>query len=129
MLNWIVKRIFSEKNVGYILKIAQPKIREALLDLLHDENFHKDTLIPIMDGYYDRYRQKVFGTLGGLQKGLNSEVNKAIPEMDFFDNDGRLSIKKILPMVMKGGLSGLLGGKQPQNSTQSQDRGGNAPKM
>ena len=129
MLNWIVKRIFSEKNVEYMLKIVQPKIEEGIINLLHDEDFHKETVIPIMDGYYDRYRQKVFGTIGGLQKGLNSEVNKVVPDLDFFDRDGRLSIKKILPMVMKGGLSGLLGGKQAQNSSQTRDRGGNAPTM
>ncbi len=129
MLNWIVKRVFNEDNVGYILKIVQPKLKEAVLDMLHDEEFHKETLIPIMDGYYDRYRQKVFGTIGGLQKGLNSEVNKAIPQFDVFGKDGRLSAKKILPMIFSGGIQGLLGGNQAQTNRRTGKGSQNAPKM
>ena len=82
-----------------------------------------------MDGYYDRYRQKVFGTIGGLQKGLNSQVAAATPSFDFFDADGRLSIKKILPALMGGGIQGFLGGKQAQTNPQTGKGSQNAPNM
>jgi len=135
-LSWVIKRLFNEKTVGYLLKMVEPRLQEVLDEylinsvenLLTDEEFHKK-LTTVTDAYYERYRRKVVGTLGAVQQGLNKEVGVSSPDFDFFDAEGRLSVKKIIPMLLSGGFRGIFGGNKTQNRPQTGDGGQNAPNM
>ncbi len=136
-MSWLLRRIVNEKNVGYLLDIVRPKMQEevnemvseAVTDLLLDEEFYQ-MLNPVLDAYYERYKRKIFGTIGGLQKGLNTQLGGGnggdIP--DLFNEEGQLSIRKLLPFAMKSGiLRNILGGKGAQNNPLSVKGGREAP--
>lgn len=137
VMEWLIKRIFSDKIVGYLIEKVRPRLKEEFLeiskeaidDILTDEEFHK-RLTEVGDAYYDRYRRKVMGTIGALQQNINKIGDSTKqPQFDFFDEEGRLSIKKILPMVFSGGIQSFFRGKQAQSGTRSTEQGQNAPEM
>ena len=139
-MSWIIKRLITPKTLDYIIEIAKPKLqeqvneymKEGFLDLLRDPDFIQDTTL-VTDALYERYRRKIIGTMGGLQKGLNSAQDSLVEGTDFFDNDGRLSIKKILPWGLKQLQNRKNGGStignQAQNSNRNTKEGSNAPLM
>lgn len=139
-MSWIIKRLFSDKNLGYIIEKARPMLRIAMAEEIKEsitKAFQDPEFIEVVnsvgDAYYERYRRKFFGSMGGLQKGLNSEVSKIPGDFDFFDKEGRLSIKKILPKLLSGGIAGFkLGGSntnQAQNTRGSGKGSQEAPQM
>ena len=122
MLDWFWKRVFSERNIGYIIKNAQPHI-QAELDV-----FVKNSIITTIndpevgqwvtalgDGLYDRYMKKFTGFIGGTQKGINAQANRVADELNPFadiigeDSEGNLTFNLMgaVKTFLSGGLSGL----------------------
>ena len=58
-------------------------------------------MIAFTDSLYDRYKLKVLGSLGGLQKGMNYATAEANPLGNIIDSRGHISLKGILPILLE----------------------------
>lgn len=138
-MSWIIRRLFNTRNIGYLVKKAQPMLQEQLdtylLESLHrvleDEEFHS-RLLQVTDSYYERYKAKTLGFIGGTQKGINAEVGRQQEALlpNIFDNEGKISAMKSMQFLLGGGLKRLQQGgigsrNKPQIGKESQD----APQM
>ena len=137
MFEWLIKRVFSEKNVGYLMEKANPLMREAIkteakeaiLNVLEDEEIAAG-LTQYGDALFARYSKKFWGSVGGVQKGLNYAVAGAQDDLGIFDEDGGISISGIIKGALTGKFKGLLGGGGvSQNPIQRANQGGGNPYM
>ena len=138
MWEWLIKRVFSEKNVGYLMEKATPFMREAIkteakqaiIGVLEDPEI-AEGLTTYGDALFARYSKKFWGSIGGKQKGLNYAVAGATQDIGIFDEEGNISIASIIKTAMTGGFKNLLGGGgMGNNPTPSQGRpGGGNPYM
>lgn len=126
MLDWIFKRLFTEKRVGSLMEKASPYIQNSINAMAKDTVFNlmedEDVSLAITtygDALFARYKQKVWGTIGGLQKGVNAVTLAANPKLSFMDEDGNLSLGNLFKAYMSGGLKGMLGGSSPSASSPS----------
>lgn len=103
MFGFIVKPIVTEIKK----EISKDFIRDLVIESLNDEEFQKQ-IIGFTDDLYERYRAKVFSTLGGLQKGANSIGEIGIPNV--IDKKGHLNLSALLPMLLGGSRT-----NQPQS--------------
>lgn len=117
VFNWLWKRVFSDENVGFLIKKADPhvtnyvvtKVKEATFILMEDPEFHA-WLTQMGDAYYDRYMKKINGWIGGKQKGINYAVNGAIENLNplagVMDEDGNFSLSMAIKTFMSGAFRG-----------------------
>jgi len=138
-MSWIMRRLFNTRNIGYLVKKAQPIIQEQMdtyiLESLHrvleDEEFHS-RLLQVTDSYYERYKAKTLGFIGGTQKGINAEANRQQEAIlpNIFDGEGKISAMKSIQFLLGGGLKRLQqGGIGGQNKAQNGKGSQNAPQM
>ena len=126
LLDWILKRIFTEKRVGSLIEKATPYIRDSIkpmvkdmvFDLMEDEDMSL-AITTYGDALFERYKRKVWGTIGGLQKGVNAVTLAANPKLSFMDKDGNLSLGNIFRAAISGQLKGMIGGSQGSASSPS----------
>lgn len=118
MLNWLWKRIFTPDRVGYLVQIARPQLNqmmaEMVLDTMENEEV-KAGIVMMGDQLYTHYSKKFFGTIGGLQKGVNSQVAEMNPLTQIIDKDGNIDVKNII----SGFILGKLALPQMQGQTRS----------
>lgn len=114
MFDWLYRRIAR----GVIANISTDDLKPIIQGFLSDEEVQKG-LFQFTDAFYDRYRNKVMGTLGGLQKGVNYAVEGANPLSSIIDSRGHISLKGIIPMLAGGLFSGGESTPQPQISSPS----------
>ena len=139
MFNWLWKRVFSDKNVGFLIEKADPyvtkymvsKIKEATFILMEDPEFHS-WLAAMGAMYYKRYMGKINGWLGGKQKGINYAIDGAMENLNplagVIDDDGNFSLGNAIKMFMSGAFRG--GGSSevgPQAGSQGGQRALPAP--
>jgi hypothetical protein len=127
VFQWLWKRIFSEKNLGFLYEQVRPLIVEDMTYLVKDtiQNVMEDEEVAEWvtkygDGLYDRYSKKFWGTIGGLQKGLNFSMQQENP-LNILDEDGNLSLSGIIKGVISGKLGDLIG-RRSEASTPSGKR-------
>jgi len=114
--NWIFKRLFTPKRVASMIKNNTPIIADAMKDsiqsVLEDEEI-AGMLIQYTDEIYNRYlgkSGKLWSTIGGFQKGINSTIDGEMQQLNPFSQfleDGELSmsglVKGILSQALRGG--------------------------
>lgn len=107
-----------EKVKPYITDSIKVDVKDMIFDLMEDEEVGL-AITTYGDALFERYKRKVWGTLGGLQKGVNASL---APEksLSFMDDDGNISLSNIFKLAMTGQLKGLMGGgSSPSASTPS----------
>ncbi len=128
MFNWFWKRIFSAERIASIMDKVRPyvmdsinvNVKDLIFNALEDEEIGL-AVTTYGDLLFDRYKKKVWGTIGGLQKGVNASL---APEqsLSFMDAEGNISLSNIFKMAMGGQLQGLLSGGQSPSSSQPSSR-------
>lgn len=109
VLDWIFKRLITPERVGDLIKNNQVVITEALKDsikeILEDEEIAQGVVM-YTDGIYNRYlgkSGKLWGTLGGVQKGVNyaiqGEIDQKNPIAAFLNEDEGFNIAGIFKKV------------------------------
>ena len=137
-MSWLMRRLFNEKNVGYLYQIVRPIIqedlgemaKEAVIELLQDEEVATG-VASYADAIVDREKKRVFGTIGGLQKGINYAAppqggGGGLPDFDIVDEDGNISLSKGIHWYLKNrsklGSGGGIGGfRSPQSGSGAQN--------
>ena len=83
MFGWITKRLFSRQNISKILEDNQDLVtdyaKSTIHNVLEDEEV-AEHLKQYGDALYNHYIRKFFGTLGGMQKGINYQMGEAVQE-------------------------------------------------
>lgn len=113
-MSWIVKRIFSDKSIEYLVEKARPKVDdmvvESMNDYLSSEEFGQ-YLIGVTDAIYERYSKKFFGAIGGRVRGINAEVDREIAEESpllgiarKWQKTGKLDAKGAVLSLLLGGF-------------------------
>lgn len=95
------------------MKQAMPHMEEEVKNMIHklleDEDIAKHMTM-YTDMFYNRYEKKFWGTIGGLQKGVNSAVNAEVeaanPLSQIFDEEGNISLSSIVKGFIQRGFSG-----------------------
>lgn len=134
MWKWLIKRIINEDNVEYFINLAKPYLgdiaRDMAVEILEDENIIRG-VVELGDGLYERYRGKIFSTLGGVQSGINRGLNAEIkgnnPIAGFIENPEGFSVTNIFKKLALGFLQKQKGGSTPQSQTTN--RPGRTPEM
>jgi len=134
MFQWLWKRVFSDRNVGFLMQKAEPymskfiveRVKEATFTLMEDEEFNA-WLTHMGDAYYNRYMSKFQGWIGGKQKGINFAVDGAIdnanPLNAIMDDEGNFSLSKAIRTFMSGSFKGFgVGSPSPAMSTTPGER-------
>ena len=102
MFDWLYRKISTglSKNLD-IKKLVLEKIdvNELFMELIQNEET-QGAIVAFTDGLYERYRAKVLGTIGGLNKGLNAMTDEANPLVNVLDNKGHINLKKLLPYIL-----------------------------
>ena len=123
--NWVFKRLFTPERVVSLIKnnqiIISEVMKDSIQDVLEDEEIAK-MVIQYSDTIYNRYlgkSGKLWGTIGGVQKGLNfaveGEVGEQFNPFSNFLEDGELSLSGLV----KGFLSNAFKNRGiPQGSPQ-----------
>ncbi len=117
MFEWFWRKVFSEERVGYLIEKAKPfitnsikvDVKDMIFDLMEDE----DIALGVKtygDALFERYKKKVWGTIGGLQKGVNAATLKGKQQLGILDDEGNISLGNIMRMAMSGQLKGLMSG-------------------
>jgi len=83
---------------GILSNVSPEDLKPLVQGFLSDPEVQKG-LMSFSDVFYDRYRTKFFGALGGLQKGVNAMVESENPYLDILDSKGQVSLKKIIPIL------------------------------
>ena len=99
MFGWFYRNLAR----GILSNVSPEDLKPLVQGFLSDPEVQKG-LMAFSDIFYDRYRTKFFGALGGLQKGINSATENENPYIDILDSKGQLSLKKIMPILV-GGLT------------------------
>ena len=108
-----------EKVKPYIMDSLNVNVKDLIFNALEDEEISL-AVTTYGDALFDRYKRKVWGTIGGLQKGVTAASLAANPKLSFMDKDGNISLSNIFRMAMSGGLKGMMGGgSSPSASTPS----------
>lgn len=95
MFKWFNKAIAR----GIKAEMDKEFFKTILIETLNDEETQK-FIVEFTDTLYDRYRQKVLGTLGKMQAVTNSTGEVMMPNL--FNKKGQLDLKALLPMVLGG---------------------------
>jgi len=85
---------------GILLNVSQDDIKIIVQGFLSDPEVQKG-LMEFTDSFYERYKLKVLGTLGGLQKGINYAVNEQNPLANIVDSKGQISLKRLIPVFIE----------------------------
>lgn len=129
MFEWLWKRVFSEKNIGYLVQKAEPymdsfiedRLKLAIVNVLSDEEIGA-MVRDYGDALYQRYMQKLGGFLGGKQKGLNFAIDKVNPMSQILDEDGNISLSNIFRTFLSGRMGQILpNASQGQSQMASMD--------
>jgi hypothetical protein len=51
------------------------------------------------DAIYDRYTKKFWGSIGGMQKGLNFQMQGMNPLENLFDKEGNFSLSGLIKTI------------------------------
>lgn len=101
--------------------------KEAVLDLLSDEEV-AEFAAKYADALVDREKRRVFGAIGGMQKGINYATNsgKEPLELDLFDDEGNFSLATAVKWFMRNrnklpSLTSIGGQYNPQSGEQAQN--------
>ena len=121
--NWIFKRLFTPKRVASMIKNNTPIIADAMKDsiqsVLEDEEI-AGMLIQYTDEIYNRYlgkSGKLWSTIGGFQKGINSTIDGEMQQLNPFSQfleDGELSMSGLVKGILSQALRGESKQQQPQ---------------
>lgn len=95
VFGFIVKPLVAEIKK----ELTEDYLRNLVIDSLNDEEFQKQ-IIAFTDDLYERYKAKVFSTIGGMQKGANSSGEDVFPEI--IDKKGHIRLSGLLPMLLGG---------------------------
>ena len=106
MFGWFYRRI-----AGGIIRNTD--ISDLFLKITTDETCQKQ-IVAMTDQLYERYKLKVLGTIGGMQKGLNFSQGEQLPNI--IDSKGHVSLKNIIPLILPR-LLGNQGQNQGQTSS------------
>ena len=86
-------------------------LRDVFIDFMNDEETQK-FVKEFIDVQYDYIRAKVFGTIGGLQKGANAMAMQNTPSL--IDRKGHLNLMGLLGLLKGLGQgTGTPEGEQP----------------
>lgn len=125
MFEWLYRRIadgiirnldiskldFSKTDFS---KVQSPEFDlKSMFNKLVDDSEVQKTITEMGDALFERYKVKVLGTIGGLQKGINAMGGDVIP--DVFDKQGHINLKKGLSWFLSNMASGQ-SQNQPQTS-------------
>jgi len=96
VFEWFWKRIFSDKNLEYLIEKSEPymdkfiekRAKTAVFNLLEDEEVG-EWVTAYGDALYKRYIGKLAGSIGGAQRGINFQQKgsplDALGDMENFD--------------------------------------------
>ena len=91
------KTIYNDVLVVIRAEFTPKSLGSLLQETLNDEEMQK-YLIEFTDALYTRYAQKILGTIGGLQKGINAQESSGLA--DIIDSKGHFSLKKLIPHIL-----------------------------
>jgi len=111
-------------------------MKDSIQDVLEDQEI-AGMVIQYTDSIYNRYlgkSGKLWGTIGGAQKGLNyaidGEMEKMNPFSGFLDGEGEISLSGIAKGILKQALSRQGRGQgSPQGSPRSPGSTNRTPNM
>lgn len=135
--NWLFKRLFTPKRIAYLIKSNQKAISEAMKDsiqdVLEDEEIAK-MIITTTDHIYARYLGKggkLWATIGGVQKGLNYQVEGEMEKLNPFSNLIQEGEDISLSSIAKGFVRNLFtqSAGQPLPNQQIEYKGNVVPNM
>ena len=102
MFDWLYRKISTGLSKNLDIKklvLEQIDVNALFLDLIQNEET-QGAIVAFVDGLYERYRAKVLGTIGGLNKGLNAMTDEANPLVNVLDNKGHINLKKLIPYFL-----------------------------
>lgn len=112
MFEWFVKKILNTKAAQEYLEIVSEKMQNQLDDRLKDSIIHvledeeiAGAVTQYGDALYDRYQKKFFGSIGGIQKGLNYAAQDKSPLMGLINDAGTLDLSSIVKRLMLGAVT------------------------
>ena len=100
MFDWIWRRVFTEKMVDSLLE----KLLNRALDMMQTKEFQEQLCI-ITDSFYERYRAKLFTSIGGTMKGINAEANPS-PLAGLVSKSGKVNWLQALGLILNQSGSG-----------------------
>lgn len=118
-LSWLQRRFINANTLAYLSEKMQPLLKEQILQILEDEEvaFAVNSYATALgDHLFERYRQKFYGSLGGVQKALNQGGPHG-QQLPIYTENGDLSISSIIKSIFLGQL------QRPQPSTFMSKRG------
>lgn len=112
--NWLWGRVFSDKNIGYLIEKTKPLLqaeidgylKDSMIKLLEDEDIAYGIGL-YTDALYQRVSKKFFGAIGGTQKGLNAQTGGATDLIGDLFPDGQFNLMGGLRLLLSGRLKGL----------------------
>jgi len=104
--DWLFKRLFTKKRIQYLTNQFKEEInlKHQVMDVLSDEEIAQN-VIGYSDAIYDRYfgkSGKLWGSLGGIQKGINAQNGDNGMPFDFslLENLDNLSLASLVRIYM-----------------------------
>jgi len=98
------KMILTPSNVGYLTQILQDNMatsmKGAIIDTLQDEEIAGNIAL-YADTLVDRELKRFWGSVGGVQKGINFSTKQNNPLTDLITEDGGINLSGVINMLAR----------------------------